>query len=170
MGTFNTNRFFFVSPALTDSIVNDLVTDMEKEGYQVEKQRLITGAYDISLTKGDIFKAIVGMQTALKVIINPQTDKINVEASVGIFGQQVVPTVISMLLFWPILIPQIWGLVQQSKLDDRVMEIIESSIEKQSKQLSGPANPNVTKPCYCINCGNKINDETVFCENCGHKL
>lgn len=51
------------------------------------------------------------MKTALKVNIIPNGNYIQITAGVGIFGQQAIPTVISMLFFWPVLITQISGMV-----------------------------------------------------------
>jgi hypothetical protein len=33
-----------------------------------------------------------------------------------------------MLFFWPVLLTQIWGLIQQSNLDDKAAEIVENVI------------------------------------------
>jgi hypothetical protein len=54
------------------------------------------------------------------------------EAGVGIFGQQAIPTIISMFFFWPVLLTQIWGLIQQSNLDDKAAEIVEKVIASNS--------------------------------------
>ena len=37
---------------------------------------LISGGYDISITKGNMFKAVLGMKTALKVHIYPANEQI----------------------------------------------------------------------------------------------
>lgn len=59
------------------------------------------------------FKAVLGMRSALKVTLMHQTDGVLFDSNVGIYGQQAIPTVISMLFFWPVLIiTQIWGLVR----------------------------------------------------------
>ena len=55
--------------------------------------------HDISITKGGLFKAVLGMKTALKVTLLPQGTEVSFEAGVGIWKQQAVPTIISMLIF-----------------------------------------------------------------------
>ena len=109
MGTFKSTKTFFASPEIIPAIVKDITGTFTNEGYQVQAQDLISGGYDISITKGNMFKAVLGMKTALKVHIYPANEQIRVDAGVGIFGQQAVPTLISMFLFWPVLITQISG-------------------------------------------------------------
>ena len=123
MGTFKSTKTFFASPEIIPAIVKDITGTFTNEGYQVQAQDLISGGYDISITKGNMFKAVLGMKTALKVHIYPANEQIRVDAGVGIFGQQAVPTLISMFLFWPILITQISGMIAQAKMDDKVMMI-----------------------------------------------
>ena len=113
MGTFKSTKTFFASPEIIPAIVKDITGTFTNEGYQVQAQDLISGGYDISITKGNMFKAVLGMKTALKVHIYPANEQIRVDAGVGIFGQQAVPTLISMFLFWPVLITQISGMIAQ---------------------------------------------------------
>ena len=72
------------------------------------------------------------MKTALKVHIYPANEQIRVDAGVGIFGQQAVPTLISMFLFWPVLITQISGMIAQAKMDDKVMMIAADTIAREA--------------------------------------
>ena len=46
-----------------------------------------------------------------------------VSMDVGVFGKQALPTAISTLVFWPVLIPQIYGLVQQNELDKEAYRV-----------------------------------------------
>ena len=91
MGTFKSTKTFFASPEIIPAIVKDITGTFTNEGYQVQAQDLISGGYDISITKGNMFKAVLGMKTALKVHIYPANEQIRVDAGVGIFGQQAVP-------------------------------------------------------------------------------
>ena len=71
MGTFKSTKTFFASPEIIPAIVKDITGTFTNEGYQVQAQDLISGGYDISITKGNMFKAVLGMKTALKVHIYP---------------------------------------------------------------------------------------------------
>ena len=129
MAAFSTKRTLFCSTSLLPDMAGTLQEEFERDGYEVKVTELSTGGYDISITKGGVFKAVLGMKTALKITLTPLSDKsIAFEAGVGIFGQQAIPTIISMFFFWPVLLTQIWGLIQQSNLDDKAAEIVEKVI------------------------------------------
>ena len=129
MAAFSTKRTLFCSTSLLPEMAGSLQEYFECDGYEVKVTELSTGGYGISITKGGVFKAVLGMKTALKITLTPLSDKsIAFEAGVGIFGQQAIPTIISVFFFWPVLLTQIWGLIQQSNLDDKAAEIVEKVI------------------------------------------
>lgn len=164
MGTFNTKKTLYGAASLIPVMASRIQEEFLNEGYEVKSDALNSGAYDISITKGGVFKAVLGMRTALHVTLVPQGNDVVFEASVGIFGQQAIPTVISMFFFWPVLITQIWGLVTQSKLDDKALDIA----EKVARDLS--INSVASFECFCTNCGNPVEPHTKFCPKCGTKL
>ena len=162
---FSSKRIFMADPSFIPAVADDLVKEFEKEGFKVKKEELISGGADISITKGGIFKAVAGLKTALKITLKSDRTHIFAEASVGIFGQQAIPTIISMLFFWPVLLTQIWGMIKQSKLDDHAMELIEKSLFRLT--LSNPADLKDTGK-YCPECGAMVSGK--FCSSCGTKL
>lgn len=165
MGLFKSEATFDVPTYLIPSIVSNVCDDLTKEQYEVKSEILVSGGAYISITKGNVFKAVIGLKTALKINITPQgNNAFLVEASVGIFGQQAIPTAISMLIAWPILIPQIWGLIQQSKLDDHVIELIRENVNKHQSTATEEAG------LYCSHCGHKLSMGDQFCGGCGGKL
>ena len=58
-----------------------------------------------------------------------------VKTGVGIFAQQAVPTVITMLVLWPVLLAQIWGMIKQAKLDTHVMEVLQKDFSSAMGQV-----------------------------------
>lgn len=132
MGTFKTSKMLYGNPTLIPIISSAIIEEFRKEGYDVTTQDLMSGGKDISITKGGMFKAIIGMKTALKISLKPYDNKIQFEAGVGIFGLQAIPSAIALFVAWPVMITQIWGLVQQSKLDDKALEIAESVLYRHS--------------------------------------
>ena len=111
MATYSKKKLLAAHPSQINSIAEAIQNDFVRDGFEVKVDTLMSGGKDISITKGNLFKAVLGMRSALKVTLIPQTDGILFDANVGIYGQQAIPTVISMLFFWPVLITQIWGLV-----------------------------------------------------------
>ena len=142
--------------------------EFQNDGYEVTVDALSSGGYDISITKGGVFKAVLGVKTALKITLLPYGRDIHFEASVGIWGQQVIPTVISMLFFWPVIITQIWGLIQQSKLDDKALDIAKDVVYTSNNNGAGSVTSNGSE--FCTGCGTQNAESANFCCGCGRPL
>lgn len=172
MGTFKTAKTLTGAAPYISDIASKIQETFQTEGYEVLKESLFSGSYDIAITKGGTFKAILGMRTALKISLVPQGNDVNFEAGVGIFGQQAIPTIISMLFFWPVLITQIWGLVQQSQLDDRALAIAEQILASHTGTSDTTATSQTEQSMnkFCTGCGTRITTPAKFCPNCGKAL
>lgn len=169
MGTFNTTKTLYGPVSLIPEMAEKICREFSADGFDVKSEALSSGGYDISITKGGIFKAVLGMKTALKITLTPNGNGIIFDAGVGIWGQQFIPTVISMLFFWPVLLTQIWGMISQSRLDDRALEIAESVIG--SDYLSGKSHETVSAHVkYCTSCGAQNPETAKFCCSCGKAL
>ena len=173
MGTYSKKKLLAAHSSQINAIAEAIQTDFVRDGFEVNVDTLMSGGKDISITKGNLFKAVLGMRSALKVTLMPQTDGILFDANVGIYGQQAIPTVISMLFFWPVLITQIWGLVEQSSLDDRALALAEQAIAggaTSSASRSSFTSTFTDNHKFCTNCGVKLDGASKFCSNCGTKL
>lgn len=168
MGTFSTKTTLFGSSSLIPTIANRIQGEFQNDGYEVSMDALSSGGYDISITKGGVFKAVLGMKTALKVTLLPQGNTIGFEAGVGIWGQQAIPTIISMLFFWPVLITQIWGMIDQAKLDDKALNIAKDVIMMSGNNGINATISNGNK--FCTNCGTQNSTAAKFCCGCGRPL
>ena len=168
MGRYNTKKLLTADVSQIGAIAEAIRDEFEKDGFEVMVDDLLSRGKDISITKGGTFKAVLGMRSALKISLIPQADGVLFDANVGIFGQQVIPSVISLFFFWPVLITQIWGLVKQSKLDDRAL-----AIAKQAAKESAPSAPTTLLDQdvkYCTNCGHPMPQSAKFCPECGTKM
>lgn len=178
MGTFKTVKTLYASPALIPVMAEEIAVSFRNDGFEVKCDELISGGYDLSVAKGGMLKSVLGMKSALKINIQPSGDRaILIEAGVGIFGQQAVPTLISMFVTWPVLITQIWGMVRQSKLDDRAIEIAQACIMRHHAQSVGgmtggttAVSATATDGKFCTSCGSRQSAEAQFCSQCGAKL
>ena len=79
------------------------------------------------------------MKTALNIKIEPQSNGTRIEAGVGIFGQQAIPTAITLLVFWPVLVAQVWNMAQEAKLDEEALGVVEESLKSHSPAPSEAA-------------------------------
>lgn len=166
MATFSKDIVLVANPVLIPEIAKQIESDFRKDGFEVLVDQLSSGGADISISKGGVFKAVLGMKTALKVTLTPQAGAIHLLADVGIFGQQFLPTLISWFYLWPVLLTQIWGLVQQAQLDDRVVEIANRVVAQKSGVVASAS--SITK--FCLNCGAKVTANAKFCPECGFRL
>ena len=165
---FTSTKVFKVSPDRIPDMARTLEIELRKDEYETRSDMLLGGDMIVSLTKGGLFKAIVGMKTALKVELRSDNGNVLAKTSVGVWGHQIVPTVIMLLWFWPILITQIWGLVQQSRLDTRVMEILAKAAEKEPETIDVPSYEVDPPARFCPECGKPVTGN--FCANCGVKV
>lgn len=169
MGAFSTKTLLQGNPSLIPAIADRLTQSFAAEGYQTKRDNLVSGGEEVFVTKGGFFKEILGMRTALKITLIPQNGLILFEAGIGIFGQQFIPTVITWLVAWPVMLTQIWGLVQQAQLDDKALEIANSVIDENSGSYV-PYEPTETNNKFCTNCGTRVATSAKFCPNCGTPL
>jgi hypothetical protein len=79
------------------------------------------------------------MKTALNVRIEPVANGTKVEAGVGIFGQQAIPTAVTLLVFWPVILAQVWNMAQEAKLDEEALGVAEQSLKAHSEAPSSAA-------------------------------
>lgn len=169
MATYSKRKLLTASVSQIPQIAETIRKDFEIDGFEVYVDTLMNGGRDVSVTKGNIFKAVLGMRSALKITLSPHADGVLFDANVGIFGQQVIPTVITMLFFWPVLITQIWGLVEQSSLDDRALAAAERAIGNGAASSASSFASSGTNR-FCTNCGTSISGEARFCPECGLQL
>lgn len=120
----NSSRLYFNVAVHTDRVATNVMNKLRYEGYEVDGIKMPSGDWDISIKKGNLFKAVLGLQSALKVTLTNTVPHACAKASVGIFGQQAIPTILTVCVWWPFAITQIWGLIRQYKLDEKVLDLV----------------------------------------------
>ena len=137
MGTFDSSHTVAYVVEDLSPVAQDVMRHFEQQDFEVAETPIRTGGVQVSIRKGGIFKAIIGLKTALNVRIEPVANGTRVEAGVGICGQQAIPTAITLLVFWPVVIAQVWNMVQQAKLDEEALGVAEQSLKSHSGVPSG---------------------------------
>jgi hypothetical protein len=120
MGTFNSSKTFPYFVEDVAPVAQEVMDHFEGQDFEVTETNIPTGGVQVSIRRGGTFKAIIGMKTALNIKIEPVANGTTVDAGVGIFGQQAIPTAITLLVFWPVLVAQVWNMAQESNLPKRV--------------------------------------------------
>ena len=139
MGTFNSSKTFPYSIEDVAPVAQDVMRHFEEQDFEVTETNLPMGGAQVSIRKGRTFKAIIGMKTALNIKIEPVANGTTVEAGVGIFGQQAIPTAITLLVFWPVLIAQVWNMAHESKLDEEALRVAEEILKAHSSKAPSEA-------------------------------
>ena len=134
MGTFNSSKTVPYVVEDLAPVAQEVMGHFEDRDYEVTETHIPTGGVQVSIRRGGTFKAIIGMKTALNIRIEPQANGTTVEAGVGIFGQQAIPTAITLLVFWPVIIAQVWNMAQEANLDEEALRVAEESLKAHSSQ------------------------------------
>jgi len=132
MGAFNSSHTVPYHVEDLSVVAQDVTGHFEQQGYEVTETHIPTGGVQVSIRRGGTFKAIIGLKTALNIKIEPVANGTRVEAGVGIFGQQAIPTAITLLVFWPVLVAQVWNMAQEAKLDEEALRVAEESLKAHS--------------------------------------
>jgi hypothetical protein len=134
MGTFNSSKTVPYVVEDLAPVAKDVIGHFESQDYEVIETNIPAGGVQVSIRRGGTFKAIIGMKTALNIRIEPVANGTTVEAGVGIFGQQAIPTAITLLVFWPVIIAQVWNMAQEAKLDEEALRVAEESLKAHSSK------------------------------------
>jgi len=163
MATFSKNQLISASPSLIPEMAQAIRRDFQQDGFEVNIENLYSGGADISITKGGFFKAVLGLKSALKISLQPRGNAVLFDANVGIFGQQVIPAIIAYFWCWPVMLTQIWGLIQQSQLDERALADAMSVCGKVTPMAAAGGS-------FCPNCGTQVPQGARFCPSCGNQM
>lgn len=188
MSAFKSERFFDGPAVDVEGTARELAAHFAQRAYQVETIQVGPDAWQVGITRGGVFKAALGLRSALKIDLEQRPKGLYVHAGAGIFGKQAVPTAITMLVAWPVILTQVWGLVREAGLDDEAIRVVEVSVARQHRLLeigtvepgafpapSTPQPPLLAPPPssrsrFCPACGTEHPAAARFCSGCGSPL
>jgi len=162
MSLFKASKILSVAVADLTPVAQALMKHFADLNYEVNGEQTGRHCWEIGIHKGGIFKAIVGLKTALRIRIETIGTSTQIEAGIGLLESQGISTAVSMLAFWPVLVTQTWGLVRQSKLDEEAIAVAEAALFAQ-QALAGTSR-------YCHECGAALTETSTFCYACGVHL
>jgi hypothetical protein len=139
MGTFNSSKTVPYVVGDLAPVAQEVMDHFEQQDYEVTVTPISMGGVQVSIRRGGTFKAIIGMKTALNIKIEPVANGTTIEAGVGIFGQQAIPTAITLLVFWPVILAQVWNMAQEAKLDEEALRVAEQSLKAHSSTAPSEA-------------------------------
>src|SRR5919112_1108698 len=139
MGTFNSSKTVPYVVEDLAPVAQEVMRHFRGQDFEVTETNIPTGGVQVSIRRGGTFKAIIGLKTALNIKIVPEANGTRIEAGVGIFGQQAIPTAITLLIFWPVLVAQVWNMAQESNLDEEALRVAEESLKAHSSKTPSEA-------------------------------
>ena len=164
MGLLDSKRVFRTNLTDLAGVLDDFKYHFEAKGYTVTAEKTYSGGF-ISMTQGGLFRTVSGLKTGLNITLSVMPGMIDVSMEVGIFGKQVIPTAITALVFWPMIIPQMIGIITQYQLDEEAYRVIGEAVRKYE---DGSVRVDIpTDGLYCPFCGKNLPPESQFCPGCG---
>ncbi len=133
MSVFKSEKVIPISVANLAPVAEELMGHFQQRNYDVNGTEVTDGAWEVGITRGGVFKAAVGLKTALKIQIEARPKGTLVRAGVGIFGRRAAPTAITLLVAWPVVLGQVWGLIRQAGLDDEAIRVVEVTLTRMSR-------------------------------------
>ncbi|HEV2451664.1 MAG TPA: zinc ribbon domain-containing protein [Streptosporangiaceae bacterium] len=143
MSIFKSEKLIPIAVSDLAPVAEELAGHFKQRNYQVECSQLDDGQWEVGITRGGVFKTVVGLKSALKIHLEGRPRGTMVRAGAGIFGKQAAPTAIALVAAWPIGLPvllaQVWGLVREAGLDDEAVRVVELSLTRAQRaaRLSG---------------------------------
>ncbi len=195
--SFESAQIFPVVVADLSPVTRDVTQYFESQGYRVSaKQEDSSRIWLVSLYKGKMFKTVLGMQSALNIELQPTGTSTVAKASLGIFEQRIMPVAVTGFIAWPILLTQIWDLVQKNNLDQEALAVVEQRLIAHSRTVptgagfsppvpsapvtpppvtaaapstpaAGSGTPGQAQALHCTNCGAELLPSARFCTSCG---
>ena len=126
MGVFQSQKTVPVHVADLAPVAQAVANHFQAKGFEVQTQSTDKG-WHVSISKADTFKVVMGTKTALNVELEPKGDGTDINAGIGVFGQH--GGGLGGVLAGPLMLTQMWGMVQQSKLDDEAMAVAEQALQ-----------------------------------------
>lgn len=160
MSTFDSSKRYEVSFSFIPSAVNAIKTVFEAEGFEFEKKTGTLSKTVVEVTKGDLVRQAIGLKQGLQITLEHDGQYVNVEAKGIVVKNQLIASAIALFVTWPVLIPQIIGLINQSKLDEKAIAVIDSAF----------ASYNTDNGEFCTCCGARVSNGETHCPHCGAAL
>lgn len=160
MSSFSTSKRYKATATFIPYAIDRIRESFSADGFEVNQR---AGSYNqaiLEVTKGDLFKKAVGLKQGLEITFETDGDFVNVDAKGTVLKDQAIASTLTLLVAWPVLIPQIIGLIKQAGLDDKAIGIIDTAHAHFENE----------QPTFCTHCGGRITDNPTTCPHCGALL
>lgn len=156
MGAFTTSKSFKAKHQFIPYAIGLLKKKYQAQGFEFSEESVDFDYTEITMTKGKFLHNVVGLKQGLKIRFVLNGDDIEVIASGTVLKNQAVATACTLLVTSVTIVPQVIGMVRQSKLDKEVINDISMIYTTYMAD----------KPCFCSKCGTLIKSGQTECPKC----
>ncbi len=160
MSTFRTNKSYEATATFIPLAVESISKAFSADGFDVNLESGASNKTILKVTKGNLVKKIVGLKQGLEISFENNGGHIDVIAKATVLKDQLIASTLTLFVSWPVLIPQIIGMINQSGLDDKAIGIIDTAY----------AYFIIEQPTYCTHCGSRLVGNPDTCPHCGARL
>ena len=155
-------------PEVAASVQSELIS----QGYEVSRNDLANGDVFLSITKNGIFRVVSGFKTAINLSLKPTVgSQFEATSKFGFWDTQGIPTAITLLVFWPLVIAQTMGYRAQQQLNNKIITLVRKSLDKaKTKHAAVRGSTQESSSAFCPECGTPCGEDAEFCPKCGEKL
>ncbi len=160
MGKFSSSKVFAAPQEFIPFASRKIRSSFESEGFEYSVESESANRMVVTVTKGNLFKQIVGLKQGLEITLSNNGGKVSVSAKGTVFKDQLIASALTWWVAWPVIIPQVIGMINQSNLDEKVIDVVSSAYQEF----------DAGKTAFCPFCGTKVSKGDTCCPHCGASL
>jgi len=160
MSTFTSCKNYDASATFIPFAATRIREFFSADGFEVSQKPGACNKTVLEVTKSNLVKSVVGLRQGLEITIENEGGRIAVEVRGTVLKNQLAASILSFCFFWPVIIPQIIGMINQSGLDEKAIRVIDAAYGTFSND----------RPTFCTNCGRQIIGDYSCCPHCGASL
>lgn len=190
-----TQNFYALNLKL-DSLVQALTDWYRAQSFNVQVLNVPGGGTLIQASQEGTWRNVVGMSSALNVVLRQKGGELTVEIGAGKWMDKALAAGVAWFVLWPLLFTAAYGAWKQSNLPKLTFEFIQqfvstggsspldlANLQSANPEVSygGVVTPTPTPSVqaapvqsvsyqFCANCGASVSENDRFCTKCGHKL
>jgi hypothetical protein len=124
-------RSFHAPDISVNSLVNALSDWYRSQNYTVQALDVHGGGVLLQAKRGG-WRNLVGMSSALNIVLRQQGANLAVEIGAGQWADKAIVGTVSLFVLWPLAVTAAWGTWKQSQLPNRTFEFIQQFVDQFS--------------------------------------
>jgi len=186
------DRRIYSAPGIDVRSLADAISNWFKaRDFETQVMMAPGGGYMIQARQPSTWRSVLGLSSALLVILTPRGESLEVTTAAAKWADKVAVGAIGLVIH-PLLITAGYGAWKQSRLPDWVFEMISHYLPRGAEQaipvtrsatgsavqesMASPGGAVIPAPAFtsssvrCPSCGQPTSARASYCPNCGAKL